>query len=537
MAESKLIVEFASNIKGMAGKLLGEEGGETGKSTTEEGEDKTDKKNKKSMFGKIGKMLTGVLGIQVTFAAMLRQSQIATGFLGAVFQVLGAILDSFLLAFAPQLFGIVEHLAKLIPIAREIGEQVALQVGNLWERIKEFTTWLTPILIGIWNFIKGVFNWFAELAPVWKKSLAMLLIVPRLLAFFKVGFWIKGGMVIFARMSAALAVHRAKSAAMASASGGGAGGAAMMIPQLRIAAIVVAVAMLMFSFGFAKKNRDEDKMEGSVDVSGQLGKRYLPSQASQLGGTLNEAYSAIIQPFTDNVKPEMESFGDVIHEVNPVVADVVKEMAALKEVVPIDEYYNTVAGMDAVINAQEVAQQAILDATDNWATDLSKKTGAQMGSYDLLLTGTDLAGEAVLRQAKAIDDANTNWEVGSTQSKNQFVSTASFMHDAAVEMSDKTTNVIAKSFSDEAMGSMTGGLKTFDTNLAMLNQDMTDRNRDLIEAAEKQKEAAIDFQLMTGTVTSNFEENRRLQVLHQEEIRDSSIMANDKMLSYLSSLY
>ena len=48
MADSKLIVDFTSSIKGMAGKVLGEGGGETGKSTTEEGEDKAEKKNKKS---------------------------------------------------------------------------------------------------------------------------------------------------------------------------------------------------------------------------------------------------------------------------------------------------------------------------------------------------------------------------------------------------------------------------------------------------------------------------------------------------------
>ena len=145
------IVTFKTDIADAAGGnggATGQSTGEAGKGTTEQGEDKKEKKDKKGLLGNVGKMLTGVLGIQVSFAAMLRQSQIATGFLGAVFQVLGAILDSFLLAFAPQLFAIVEHLARLIPIARGIGEEVALQVGNLWEHIVTFTAWLKPILEG-----------------------------------------------------------------------------------------------------------------------------------------------------------------------------------------------------------------------------------------------------------------------------------------------------------------------------------------------------------------------------------------------------
>jgi hypothetical protein len=522
-------------LKGIKDSAVGKASGEAGKSTAEAGENKTEKKDKKGMFKSVIGMAASVLGIQVSFAAMLRQSQIATGFFGAIFQVLGAILDSFLLAFAPALFQIVERLASFIPVAREMGEEIAGRVGDLWSKLEEWAQIAVPLLTKIWNVLSGIVEWFSNLSPMMKQILGLLLVIPRLYAFFRVGFFIKMGAVLISKIGLLLATHRVKSAMQKIGSGGGGS------PHMMLAGMVVSVVMLLASLGFTNKNKDDKS--STVDVSGQLGKRYLPSQASQLGGTLNEAYSQIIKPFTDVAEPAIQEMGQVIDEYNIVASATTDEFMNLKEALPgvkADWTHLIQTGTDATMNSiakQEEAQQAILDATDNWVGDIDKNTGAQTDSYHLLLEGTDATAAALDRQAKAIDDANTNWEVGSTQSKNQFVSTASFMHDTAVEMSDKTTNVIAKSFSDEAMGSMTGGLKTFDTNLAMLNQDMTDRNRDLIEAAEKQKEAAIAFQLMTGTVTSSFEENRRLQREHQEEIRDASIMANDKMLSYLSSIY
>jgi hypothetical protein len=91
-------------FEGSESSAVGGAGLDTEKSKAAAQKGQPEDKKKTNVFKKIGGILTGVLGIQVSFAAMLRQSQIATGFLGAVFQVLGAILDSFLLAFAPMLF-------------------------------------------------------------------------------------------------------------------------------------------------------------------------------------------------------------------------------------------------------------------------------------------------------------------------------------------------------------------------------------------------------------------------------------------------
>jgi hypothetical protein len=534
--------ESIITIRDEIAKNAGGDGGATGQSTgnagklnpTKEGENKTEKKDKKSMLGSVGKVLTSVLGIQVTFAAMLRQSQLATGFLGAVFQVLGAILDSFLLAFAPQLFGIVEHLAKLIPVARAIGEEVALQVGNLWARIEAFAAWFTPVAIGIWENVVMVVEWFANLAPIWKQSLVALYVIPRLLAFMKVGFIKQIGLTMFGWIGKALTVHRAKSAAK----GGAAKGAMSMvgmIPHARIIMIALAVVAVVGTALWAifKPKKREDNAAGAIDISGQLGKQYLPSQASQLGGTLNQSMSELVQPFTDVVKPEMETFATTMVDTNPVVVAVAEEMAKLAEVVPIDEYGLMVNGMDSTINAQEEAQAAIVAATDNWVTDLSKNTKIQENDYGLMHIGQDSTIAALERQKKAIDEANTNWEVGSEQSKNQWMSTASFAHDAAKGASEKTLNFLEQSFSAEQMNKAMGGLSEYDANLAMINQDV----KDLAAAAAAQKESAIAFQLMVGTVTTAFEDDRNRARLFHEEVRDAMGFegTGDKSLDYLGN--
>ena len=572
-------------FKGIEESAVGKASGEAGKSTAEDGEDRTEKKNKKGMLKSVVGVAASVLGIQLSFAAMLRQSQIATGFFGAIFQVLGAILDSFLLAFAPALFQIVERLASFIPAAREVGEQIAGRVGDLWTKLEEWAMIAVPLLTKIGSILAGIHEWFSELSPIFKYMLGALLVIPRLYTFFKVGFWLKGGQVIQAKMAAALAVHRLKSAAMGGGAGGGAKALLRMFPVAAIVTMVLPMILGLLTMGFGGKGGKEGS-EGSnvgtaVDVSGQLGKRYLPSQASQLGGTLNEAYSAMVQPFTDVVKPTMDEFGATMNDQNPVVAAVTtemanlaavlpideyglmvngmdttmnaqnearealeaysasiqpfkEEMAALKDITPIDEFGLLITGIDTTVNAQNEAQAKIMEAADNWVTDINENTGAQTGSYDLLLTGTDLAAKALERQAKVIDEANTNWDVGSTQSKNQWMSTASFAHDTVVEASDKVVNILAKGEMERAMGSLSGAMQgTADNFLMMFDQDA----KALKDAADKQKAATIAFETMTQTVMNGYTQDRADAKAQREEIGTALLGADNPMLAYLTSDY
>jgi len=85
-------------------------GSDGGTTESKEGtkQEKRDKDNKKS--------LTKLVGIELSLGAMLKQSQIFTGFLGSTFQLIGAFVDILFAPLAPFLFKMVEVIAKYIPI-------------------------------------------------------------------------------------------------------------------------------------------------------------------------------------------------------------------------------------------------------------------------------------------------------------------------------------------------------------------------------------------------------------------------------------
>ena len=234
------------------------------------------------------------LGIQFGIAAMLRQSQIATGFLGALFQVLGALMDAFLAAFAPTFFDAITGLTKLIPVAKAMGEEMAYSVGDLKERVVAFLEPIWRAIQATWKALMPIAEFLAGMPQGMKNILLIAVISAKLLNFFQVKY--------FTLLAMTMSKVNAKGAA------GSAGASAMKmlstIPHAKIALIVVAVAaaaaVSIFSIFKSKTKADE---RGAVDVSGQLGKRYGVSQASQLGTSMNEAMSGVTQVFTDAVIP------------------------------------------------------------------------------------------------------------------------------------------------------------------------------------------------------------------------------------------
>tara|TARA_R110002020_G_scaffold437775_1_gene648084 strand:- start:3686 stop:5137 length:1452 start_codon:yes stop_codon:yes gene_type:complete len=92
---------------------------------------KDDKKEKKTSLKKL-------IGIDLSLVAMLKQSQIFTGFLGSVFQLMGMLIDVVLAPLAPYLFKVVELVSGWIP---KIGE---------WS--KKAVEWL----IDVFNAIVGI---------------------------------------------------------------------------------------------------------------------------------------------------------------------------------------------------------------------------------------------------------------------------------------------------------------------------------------------------------------------------------------------
>ena len=96
------------------------------------------------------KSLQQLVGIQFTLAAMLKQSSIFTGTLGALFQVIGAFVDILLAAFFPLLSGGLKFIMKFIEPLKAISAGIAEVVTFV---IKLFTK------VGdIFNTIKGFFG-------------------------------------------------------------------------------------------------------------------------------------------------------------------------------------------------------------------------------------------------------------------------------------------------------------------------------------------------------------------------------------------
>ena len=94
------------------------------------------------------KSLQQLVGIQFTLAAMLKQSSIFTGTLGALFQVIGAFVDILLAAFFPLLSGGLKFIMKFIEplkaISAGIGEVVTFviklftKVGDIFSAVSDF---------------------------------------------------------------------------------------------------------------------------------------------------------------------------------------------------------------------------------------------------------------------------------------------------------------------------------------------------------------------------------------------------------------
>jgi hypothetical protein len=96
------------------------------------------------------------LGLNLSIASIMKQSQLFTGFLGAIFQVIGAIVDAFLAPMMPTLFKLVVWMAKGVPKAAKAGQAIADWVGKFFRAgFKEKIMMVKDLLV---NAIKGIAN-------------------------------------------------------------------------------------------------------------------------------------------------------------------------------------------------------------------------------------------------------------------------------------------------------------------------------------------------------------------------------------------
>lgn len=140
-------------------------------------------KGKMDMMKSGGKMISGGMkkaGISFGLSSILKQSQIFTGFLGSVFQIVGGLVDVLLAPLMPILIPVLQILAKSIPIVSKvanfvIGGLVGLitpvfaAIGNLWNSFSE-----------AWGFIKeGRWGEAAKTigSAIWDYAMSLLSVV------------------------------------------------------------------------------------------------------------------------------------------------------------------------------------------------------------------------------------------------------------------------------------------------------------------------------------------------------------------------
>jgi len=112
----------------------------------------------------------GLMGINLSFSTLLRQSQLFTGILGALFQILGGFVDVILTPFMPFFIKIIRKLAEQIPKVREIAQKVfnwlnthvfpVIKKGMdwIWDKIGIAVDWVSDNMPEIKEKIMGFFN-------------------------------------------------------------------------------------------------------------------------------------------------------------------------------------------------------------------------------------------------------------------------------------------------------------------------------------------------------------------------------------------
>ena len=107
------------------------------------GEAPEGKKDLRSLVSNVGRMAkgfkqalskkAGLVGINFGLASLLKQSQLFTGFIGSLFQIVGGFIDVLLAPFMPFAFKILGYVAKIIPFVQEKLTVFTDWIGGIWE--------------------------------------------------------------------------------------------------------------------------------------------------------------------------------------------------------------------------------------------------------------------------------------------------------------------------------------------------------------------------------------------------------------------
>ena len=124
--------------------------GPQGKTDAEvDAQDTKDEKHKKTMLDHgrelvdhARKTVRSSLGINVGVASLLKQSQLFTGTLGTIFQILGAMVDVVLAAFMPLIIPALKTMANSIPEIQAKMERVKIGIEKAVDWLEKANEWL-----------------------------------------------------------------------------------------------------------------------------------------------------------------------------------------------------------------------------------------------------------------------------------------------------------------------------------------------------------------------------------------------------------
>tara|TARA_R110000824_G_scaffold68583_1_gene177222 strand:+ start:292 stop:1329 length:1038 start_codon:yes stop_codon:yes gene_type:complete len=120
-----------------------------------------DTKSLNSIDKKTSGYVRNTLGINIGIASILKQSQIFTGTLGTIFQILGALVDVILAPFMPLIVAALKSMAANIPGIQKKAEQIVGVIVKVIQAVAKGVRFITSFLPGkIGTVLKDIFQYF-----------------------------------------------------------------------------------------------------------------------------------------------------------------------------------------------------------------------------------------------------------------------------------------------------------------------------------------------------------------------------------------
>jgi hypothetical protein len=124
-------------------------------------------------FTKQGKSVAKMAGVNLNIASLLRQSQLFTGVVGMIFQIIGAFIDILLIPFMPLVTMSMRMLAKLLPPMMKVAlflNSIVQVYADLLESLYTFIfTWAGKLMTEFWKGLNhlGRLIWDEGLKKLW----------------------------------------------------------------------------------------------------------------------------------------------------------------------------------------------------------------------------------------------------------------------------------------------------------------------------------------------------------------------------------